>query len=171
MYNSDKRAWAGKWVMKMESFRIERADVQNVGLVAALFDEYLVFYGQDSNLAGAHSFLEERLKLEESVLLMAVSGEGSSKHAWGFTQLYPSFSSVSMQRLWILNDLFVSAEQRGHGLGVMLLESARQYAVYTGTKGLTLTTMKGNTLAQRLYEASGYVKDEDFYTYNLFYGK
>ncbi|WP_245864303.1 GNAT family N-acetyltransferase [Paenibacillus donghaensis] len=79
--------------------------------------------------------------------------------------------SGKWQRLWILNDLFVSAEQRGHGLGAMLLESARQYAVHSGTKGLTLTTMKGNNLAQRLYEASGYVKDEDFYTYNLFYGK
>ena len=35
----------------------------------------------------------------------------------GFTQLYPSFSSISMKELWILNDLFVQATKRGAGTG------------------------------------------------------
>jgi len=37
----------------------------------------------------------------------------SADQLMGFAQLYPSFSSVSMKRLWILNDLFVSSEARG----------------------------------------------------------
>lgn len=93
----------------------------------------------------------------------------AEKRAWGFTQLYPSFSSISMQRLWILNDLFVTPELRGHGLGSKLLEEARDYAIHTNTKGLTLTTMTENVGAQRLYTAQGYIQDDDFYTYNLFF--
>lgn len=73
-----------------------------------------------------------------------------------------------MERLWILNDLYVTTELRGHGLGSKLLESARAHALATNTKGLSLTTMMANVGAQRLYEAHGYIRDDDFYTYNLF---
>lgn len=143
--------------------------MEDLELIIPLFDEYRVFYGQVSDPEGAHAFLTERLKLDESVIFMAVEGEGISKRASGLTQLYPSFSSVTMQRLWILNDLFVSATQRGLGLGSLLLEGARDFAVSTGTKGLTLTTMTDNFVAQRLYERQGYIKDDEFYTYNLFF--
>ncbi|WP_209444115.1 GNAT family N-acetyltransferase [Paenibacillus ihuae] len=100
---------------------------------------------------------------------MAVTGEGSSRHAGGLAQLYPLFSSLTLQRLWVLNDLFVAGQLRGRGLGTMLLEGVRDFALNTGTKGLTLTTMTDNISAQRLYEAQGYVRDHDFYTYDLFF--
>jgi GNAT superfamily N-acetyltransferase len=153
----------------MQRYRIERAGLEDLELLVPLFDEYRVFYGAASDQEGAHVFLSDRLKLDESVIFMAVEGEGHSKRAVGYTQLYPSFSSVSMQRLLILNDLFVTAELRAHGLGSMLLESARDYAIRTNTKGLSLTTMTDNVGAQRLYEAQGYIRDDEFYTYNLFF--
>ncbi|WP_410513919.1 GNAT family N-acetyltransferase [Paenibacillus sp. BR2-3] len=153
----------------MQNYVIERGSLENMELLVPLFDQYRVFYGQSSNPESARSFLRERLSRDESVVYLAVEGEGEAKRAAGFTQLYPSFSSVSMQRLWILNDLFVASPFRGKGIGSMLLETARDYAVTTGTKGLSLTTMKDNTTAQRLYEASGYVKDEEFYSYNLYF--
>ncbi|MNI83600.1 Acetyltransferase (GNAT) family protein [compost metagenome] len=109
------------------------------------------------------------MKKQESVLFMAVKGEGASKQAGGFAQLYPSFSSVTMQRVWILNDLFVAAEQRGNGLGSMLLKGVRDFAWSTGAKGLELTTMTNNTGAQRLYEAHGYSRDDEFFSYHLFF--
>ncbi|MNC77336.1 Acetyltransferase (GNAT) family protein [compost metagenome] len=71
-----------------------------------------------------------------------------------------------MQRLWILNDLFVCSGERRQGLGGLLREGVREFARSTGAKGVTLTTMTGNTGAQRLYEAHGYVRDDDFYTYD-----
>jgi GNAT superfamily N-acetyltransferase len=84
-------------------------------------------------------------------------------------QLYPSFSSITVQPVWILNDLFVTEAQRGHGLGSLLLEGVRGFAQGTGAKGLTLSTMTHNTGAQRLYEAQGYIRDESFFTYHLFF--
>lgn len=153
----------------MNKYRIERATLHDIEQLIPLFDEYRVFYGAASDHEGARAFLTERLERDDSVIFIAVEGDGTGKRAGGFTQLYPSFSSISMQRLWILNDLFVTPELRGQGLGSMLLNSARDYAQETNTKGLTLTTMAENALAQRLYEAHGYIKDDDFYTYNLFF--
>ncbi|WP_342410524.1 GNAT family N-acetyltransferase [Paenibacillus sp. FSL R10-2778] len=153
----------------MNNYRIERVIYDDLERLIPLFDEYRVFYGVVSDLDGAHAFLSDRLKLNESVIFIAVEGEGEEKRAWGFIQLYPSFSSVSMERLWILNDLYVTTELRGHGLGSKLLESAIAHALATNTKGLSLTTMTANVGAQRLYEAHGYIRDDDFYTYNLFF--
>ena len=72
-----------------------------------------MFYRQDSDLEGAKVFLRNRMERKESVIFVAVEdGEYI-----GFTQLYPSFSSISMKELWILNDLFVQATKRGAGTG------------------------------------------------------
>ncbi|MFF2908801.1 GNAT family N-acetyltransferase [Paenibacillus sp. NPDC057934] len=150
---------------------IKQAGLEDLELLSPLFDEYRVFYQQESDLNGARAFLEERLRLEESVILLAVEEAGGQRRGAGYTQLYPSFSSVSLQRLWILNDLYVNEKFRGVGIGSRLLESAREYAMRTGSKGLTLTTATDNTAAQHLYESNGYIRDEDFYTYDLFFQK
>ncbi|HBY68373.1 MAG TPA: GNAT family N-acetyltransferase, partial [Flavobacteriaceae bacterium] len=88
----------------------------------------------------------------------------SENEAVGFTQLYPSFSSVSVQRTYILNDLFVSKEYRGKGIGEALLNHAKQFAKKEGSKGLTLETETNNP-AQHLYERLGWKKDEHTFHY------
>ena len=77
---------------------VKRAAVADVDAVAPLFDGYRQFYGQRSDLAAARAFLEERLRRDESVIFLAVADEGPGSDALGFTQLYPSFSSVSVRR-------------------------------------------------------------------------
>ncbi|MEK5034174.1 GNAT family N-acetyltransferase [Paenibacillus sp. FSL R7-0302] len=153
----------------MLNFRFERAGLEDVEELAPVFDEYRSFYGQASDLEAAREFLTARLQHEESVVFMAVAGEGEDRRIYGLAQLYPSFSSITVQPVWILNDLFVTQEQRGQGLGSLLLEGVKGFAQGTGAKGLTLSTMITNTGAQRLYEAQGYERDESFYTYHLYF--
>jgi ribosomal protein S18 acetylase RimI-like enzyme len=143
--------------------KIVRAGREHVDLLAPLFDLYRQFYRQPPDLAGAREFLRERLERAESVIFLALEGD----RAAGFTQLYPSFSSVSMRRLWILNDLYVTAETRQRGAGCALLERAREFAVETDAKGLELATASDNTPAQRLYEKTGWQKDLEFLHYFL----
>ena len=134
-----------------------------VTLVAPLFDQYRVFYQQPSDPPLAHAFIAERVANRESVIFLALrDGEPV-----GFTQLYPSFSSVSARRTWILNDLYVVPSCRGQGVGSALLERARAHALETGAKGLGLQTAVDNHNAQRLYEALGYRREEGFYSYFL----
>jgi GNAT superfamily N-acetyltransferase len=134
-------------------------------LVAGLFDAYRQFYGQPPDLDGARRFLAERLGRGESVSYAVVEGG----RALGFTQLYPSFSSVSMRPIWILNDLFVAEEARRRGVGAMLLRAAQDHALRTGAARLALSTAVTNTKAQALYEQDGWKRDTAFlhYEYQL----
>jgi len=148
----------------MADVRTVRAELGDVDRLVPLFDAYRRFYGQGSDPDGARAFLGDRLTRGESVIFLAVV-EGA---AAGFTQLYPSFSSVSMRRLWILNDLFVDTGARRAGVGRALLARARAWAVETDAKGLTLSTEVSNESAQHLYESCGWTRDSEFLHYHLF---
>jgi ribosomal protein S18 acetylase RimI-like enzyme len=72
-----------------------------------------------------------------------------------------------MRRAWILNDLYVEADARKQGIGEMLLHKARDYAIETGAKSISLSTAPDNYSAQQLYEKNGYLRDSQFYQYEL----
>lgn len=142
----------------MEVFQ---ARIEHVEVVASLFDAYRQYYGQGSDLEGAKKFLSERISQNESVIFVAFEGE----QALGFTQLYPTFSSVSMKRQWILNDLFVKADARNLGIGKAILQTAQVFVEKLGHKGLLLETTPDNAKAQKLYENLGWKREENFYYY------
>lgn len=145
---------------------VKRAGTEDLEAVAPLFDAYRQFYGQRSDVAAARAFLGERLRRDEAVIFLAVADEPGVA-ALGFTQLYPSFSSVSLRRLWILNDLFVHPDVRRGGVGRRLLERAREWAIETQAKGLTLATAVTNSAARSLYESCGWRLDDEFRHYQL----
>ena len=145
------------------AFEIRRATPGDVDAVAALFDAYREFYRQASDLAGARAFIGERLARGESVVFLAEA----AGDALGFTQLYPSFTSAGMARIYILNDLFVASEARGRGVGAALLRHAARFARGEGAVRLALSTEKTNAAAQALYEREGWQRDEAFLGYTL----
>jgi GNAT superfamily N-acetyltransferase len=138
-------------------------EADNAHEVVPLFDAYRQFYAQEADLEAARQFLTERLTKKESVIFLA----SVDSQAVGFAQLYPSFASLSMKRIWVLNDLFVSPDARGHGVGTALLQRCKQLGIETGARELALETMKSNVTAQHLYESQGWKRDEIFYRYNL----
>ncbi len=142
---------------------VRQAGLADAETIAPLFDAYRQFYRQTPDLPLARAFIQERLALQESVILLAEDAQGG---LLGFTQLYPSFSSVSARRIWVLNDLFVSPDARGHGVGKALLEAAREHAVAAGAKRIVLSTAHDNP-AQKLYESTGYRRDTAFLHYSL----
>lgn len=146
----------------MKKIDIIQASLEHVEVLTPLFDGYRQFYKQPSDLEGARKFLSERLANKESVIFLA----SNEKEGLGFIQLYPTFSSIDLKRLWILNDLYVLPNARRQGIGKALLDKARQHAIATGAKGLMLETAIDNP-AQKLYKQMGYQKDEEFYSYYL----
>lgn len=143
---------------------IQRAQVRDLEAVAALFDAYRSFYGKAPDLPLATAFIRERLGRQDSVILLARGGDDA---ALGFTQLYPSFSSVGCTRILVLNDLFVAASGRGAGIGRALLEAARSHARQSGAARLVLETAADNYLAQALYESFGFERESGFLTYSM----
>ncbi len=142
---------------------IIRGSLDHIETISLLFDGYRQFYEQMTDIDGARHFIRERLSNDESVIFLALHG----MVGMGFVQLYPSFSSISMKRFWILNDLFVAPQARKQGVGEALLTRSREFAIETGAKGLMLETAVTNLTAQRLYERMGWKRDTEFYVYNL----
>ncbi|MDA0674460.1 MAG: GNAT family N-acetyltransferase [Cyanobacteria bacterium] len=142
---------------------IRPAHTADLEPLAALFDQYRVFYGQPAQRVAARHFIQNRLEQGDSVILVA----DQAGTLGGFTQLYPSFSSVSMKPIWILNDLFVAASHRRQGIATALMVAAARHGTATGAIRLELATQVTNQAAQALYESLGYGRDVDFYHYSL----
>ncbi|MBS1511859.1 MAG: GNAT family N-acetyltransferase [Bacteroidetes bacterium] len=138
---------------------IKQAAAEDVHLVAPVFDAYRVFYHQQSDITAAIGFLQERLNKQESILFMALAED----KVVGFCQLYPIFSSVSMHRAWLLNDLYVNEAERGKGIASALLEQAKEWGKLTNAKWLLLQTGADNTTAQAVYEKNGWKRVNDFF--------
>lgn len=146
------------------TIRVRHADRADLDALAALMDAYRSFYGQPPDRRAARDFLEQRLHRGESVLLIASAIAGP---ALGFTQLYPSFSSVSLGRIFVLNDLFVIPEARRRGVASGLLDAAAAHAREAGALRLSLSTAVDNTAAQTLYSAKGWTRETRFHTFQL----
>lgn len=145
------------------SITVRQAGLSDADIIAPLFDQYRQFYHQPSQPDLARVFVAERLARHESVIFLAYNG---AAEAIGFTQLFPSFTSVGAGRIWVLNDLYVVPAARGNGVGSILLEAARAHAAATGSKRIELSTAHDNP-ARKLYESHGYIRDDAFIHYSL----
>lgn len=140
-----------------------RATISDLPRLVPLFDAYRQFYRQPPDLLRAEAFLRERLLEGDSVIFLAdEAGTGL-----GFTQLYPTFSSVRTAPAWVLNDLYVAPAARGTGVAEALMRRARRHAEETGACYLELMTARDNLVAQRLYERLGWRRDDEYYHYEL----
>lgn len=147
----------------MTGLTVRRAGADNLDALAVLFDAYRQFYRQPADLVGARAFLAERIARGESTIFLAELDEQPA----GFTQLYPSFTSAGMARIFILNDLFVAPEARGQGVATALLHRAAEFGRAEGAVRLVLSTATDNFTAQALYEREGWLRDDAFLTYRL----
>ena len=134
---------------------ISRAGPADLDALALLFDAYRQFYGQPSDVAAARDWLRSRLRVGESMVLVARRGADMV----GFAQLYPMFSSVRTAKTWILNDLFVDAGARRTGVARALLDAAAAFARADDAINISLETSQDNAAARALYRAAGWNED------------
>ena len=137
-----------------------KVTIDHLDDLVPLFDGYRIFYRQTTDLVTARTFLKERIANNESVIYLAYL----DNKPVGFTQLYPLFSSVSMEPMYLLNDLFVDSSIRGKGIGQGLIQAAKDLCIEKGYKGLAIQTEIQNP-AQHLYARLGFVKDPDLHLF------
>jgi ribosomal protein S18 acetylase RimI-like enzyme len=142
---------------------INQANLDDIHQVTHLFEQYRLFYNKAPDPQGAHKFIEDRLSNHDSVILLALY----NSQAAGFIQLYPTFSSTAMQKMWLLNDLFVDPQYRRHSIGLALMNSAKAHAIDNQAHSLKLCTSIDNHQAQALYLQLGYKKVTAFDHYSL----
>lgn len=142
---------------------IRKATPEDLKFVVALFDQYRVFYENESDQENAEKFISERLQLNDSQIFVA---ETDNKDLVGFVQLYPLFSSTRMKRLWLLNDLFVDNAYRGKGISKQLIDVSKELCKQTNACGLLLETAKTNVIGNTLYPKVGFSLDENHNYYS-----
>lgn len=139
------------------------ASIDDVEVVARLFDAYRQFYEQAPDLPLARAFMRARIERKESVVIVA---EDAHRVMYGFCQLYPGFCSVAAAPIYTLYDLFVTPQARRSGAGRALLRAAERHAAGQGVVRLDLSTALTNRQAQALYESEGWIRDTEFLVYS-----
>ncbi len=147
---------------------ISRATVADTEELTGLVEQYRAFYKQDPN-ERTESYLRERLVNDEAVVFIARYVEDFNVKPVGFTMIYPTFSTVSLSQIWLLNDLFVDESVRGQHVATQLMDVAEQAARDAGATRLFLRTAHDNVNAQALYEGRNWVQDTVFRRYDLIF--
>jgi GNAT superfamily N-acetyltransferase len=78
-------------------------------------------------------------------------------HIVGMVNLLFTISTALGERVALLEDMVVSPEVRGTGIGAKLLSEAISLARERGCKRITLLTDRSNEAAQRFYAKQGFV--------------
>lgn len=140
---------------------VRPATKKDINQLARLFDLYRVYFKQPSDPETGATFLQERMERKESEIFVA-DDEGELA---GFVQLYPQFSSVRLQKIWLLNDLFVLPEYRGKHISKQLIDVAKQLTRESGAAGILLETEKTNEVGNYVYTSAGFVlyADTNYY--------
>ena len=145
--------------------RIIEATLEHLDLLTPLFVKYREFYGELPFPDSSRKFLETRLKRKESVIYLSLADDEDK--LLGFCQLYPSYSSLSLKRVWILNDIYVAEDARRQLVADRLLQTARKMAKQTQAVRMRVATSRDNDVAQKVYESIGFVEDQQFKNYVL----
>ena len=145
-------------------FNIIEAKSKHIEQVGELFDLYRQFYKYESNLIESTNYIKDRIKNNESIIFIAIN---DANKAIGFVQLYETFGSLDLGKIIILYDLYVKENHRKNNIGRQLMIRSHEYAKKINAKRIQLSTAIDNYIGQSLYESLGYVKDDDFYTYDF----
>jgi ribosomal protein S18 acetylase RimI-like enzyme len=148
------------------TMRIIQATLEHLDLLTPLFVKYREFYGSLPYPDSSRAFLEKRLRRKESVIYLALSDDDNNK-LMGFCQLYPSFSSLSLKRVWILNDIYVAEDARRQLVADNLIRTAKKMAKETNAVRMRVSTSSDNEVAQKTYESIGFKEDTEFKNYVL----
>ncbi len=145
--------------------RIVQATLEHLDQLTPLFVKYREYYGQLAYPESSRKFLENRLTRKESVIYLALAAD--EDRLLGFCQLYPSYSSLSLKRVWILNDIYVAEDARRQLVADRLLQTAKKMAKETNAVRMRCSTSIDNEVAHKVYESIGFIVDTEFKNYVL----
>lgn len=139
------------------------AELRHVDAIVPVMDEYRAFCGFESKGSETQQFLQQIIANQQSKLFLAI--DELTQQVMGFVNLYPSFSTLALKPIWILNDLAVSSRFRGRGLAKELINGALEFAKSSGAIRIELKTEVTNERAQSLYKSLDFNIDSD----NVYY--
>ena len=143
---------------------VKRLNEKYIDQFVTVVDEYREFCGFTPSPVETKTFFQTLLKKNEAATFIAISEDDK---VMGFINLYPSNSTLSLKKIWILNDLGVSSKYRRLGVAQKLIQESIEFAKNSGAIRIELKTNKTNLNAQNLYKEIGFKIDQDNLHYKV----
>lgn len=154
------------FILKRTSVIIQQASAQHVKELGALFDIYRKTVAGTGDQQATTLFVENHINNKTSVIFIA-QPDHNSLSIYGFINLYPSYSTLALQQLWILNDLYVAEKARGKGIATLLIQHVIEFAAKSGAVRIELKTEVSNHGARKLYEELRFKVDKQHLYYRI----
>lgn len=139
---------------------IEPVTVEQLDALLPLIAAYQRFYEVDEvDDDRNRAFFSRFLAPSEDGMLIA-AWEGSEP--LGYACMYWHFTSLVPAETVLMNDLFVTEDARGRGVGRALIEACAAIGRERGAHHLEWATAPDNRTAQRLYDTTGAERTEWF---------
>jgi|GEM_PF-4267276 len=120
----------------MNTIVVKRATLRDVDYVSDLFDQYRTMNNQNEHPLAERIRLEDQLAAQDCVIFVAVSHMRGVLHYLGFAELRPGMSADSLQKEWVLTDLFVVPEARETDIERELLGAVLKHTSLSDSKGM-----------------------------------
>ncbi|MDD8057839.1 MULTISPECIES: GNAT family N-acetyltransferase [Shewanella] len=108
--------------------QIRLASSTDLAPLSQLFDLYRQQLNQPADYSACHAFLSHRLAENDTMIFVCIKDDVMV----GFTQLYPSFSSLLLSPVWYLEDVYVVPEYQQTDVAELMYQKAEQLAQSTG---------------------------------------
>ena len=131
-------------------------------LMRGYCDFYEVAPGDDALLAMSRELIADPVK--EGLQLIARDQDG---RAVGFATVFWTWSTLTADRLAVMNDLFVEPDARGTGVAAELIAACADRCRERSVTELDWQTAHDNRRARALYERVGARRDERWLDYSL----
>jgi len=141
---------------------IRACTIDDLDRLVPAFDSYRQRYRQDSEPSEVEEFLKSLIEEEKSKIFLSYEGDELT----GFVQLYPSFSSIGLAPIWILNDFYIFGGSNRREIASGLLDAARMLCDASKAIRLEVTTRKENHRLHKIYRDYGFEKD---YKYDYYF--
>ena len=143
--------------------KILRANKSHIESVSILFDLYRQFYKYQKDLKNSKNYIHQMIENNESIIFIGTENE----NIIAFVQLYETFDSLNLNKKLVLYDLYVLEKYRKLGIGRKLMNKSKDFAINNNFLRIELSTSIDNYSAQKLYESLDYIRDKEYYDYNL----
>jgi GNAT superfamily N-acetyltransferase len=143
----------------MSDFRIEKAAEQNIPQILALLLEFAEY----EKLLDTFEVTEERLNLalfgETKVAEALVAFDG--ERTIGYAIYFPYFATFRGQRGIYLEDIYLTKDFRGKGIGEMMLKQIAKIAKQRGFERIDFQVLEWNAPAIGFYEKLGAERNDE----------
>jgi GNAT superfamily N-acetyltransferase len=138
---------------------ITKAEENDVPAVIGLIQDFAEF-----------EKLSQYCRITEDDLRQALFGPGAfveglivrrNGEPIAYALFYPNFASFRGQRGFYLEDIYIAADHRGHGVGDAMLKEIARLARSRGFERIDFQVLEWNTPAVKFYEELGAVRDGD----------